>query len=150
DAEAEKIRARLATRIERLRGSIVTAEQKAAGARAAASDVKGTTTVDTAGSLLNLLGGRSRTRSMATAARKAMAGRERVNRANERADQAAAAVDAKVDDLEQLQAELDDQLVAIDDKWTTIAGDIDTATVALKKTDVSVRMLSLLWVPVNT
>ncbi len=81
DAEADKIRVRLAAKVDRLRGAVETAEQRAASAAEAASDTKGTELTGFGGTLLGgLLGGRSRTRGLATAARKAMSGRERVNK----------------------------------------------------------------------
>lgn len=149
DAEADKIRVRLAAKVDRLRGAVETAEQRAASAAEAASDTKGTELTGFGGTLLGgLLGGRSRTRGLATAARKAMSGRERVNKANQRAEAAAAAVEAKVDDLAAAEAELAEALVAIDEKWAALADAVETAEIRLKKTNVSVQMLSLVWIPV--
>lgn len=149
DAEADKIRVRLAAKVDRLRGAVETAEQRAASAAEAASDTKGTELTGFGGTLLGgLLGGRSRTRGLASAARKAMSGRERVNKANQRAEAAAAAVEAKVDDLTAAEAELAEALVTIDEKWAAIADAVETAEIRLKKTNVSVQMLSLVWIPV--
>lgn len=149
DAEAEKIRARLAQRIDRLRSAVDTAEQRAEGARQAASDAKGTELTGLGGTLLGgLLGGGSRTRGLASAARKAMSGRERINKAQQRSEAAAAAVDAKVDDLAAAEAELAEALVAIDDEWRDVAAQVEVAEIRLKKTNVSVQMFSLVWIPV--
>ena len=149
DAEAEKIRTRLAARIDRLRVSVATAEQKAAGAQAAVADSRSTALVDGLGSLVTgFLGGRSRTRGIVTAARRAKTGSDRVNRAEQRAEEAAGAVEAKVQDLAALEEELASQLIAIDDKWRAAAEAVGTTQVTLSKTDVSVRMLSLVWIPV--
>lgn len=149
DAEAEKLRVRLAAKIDRLRDQVATAEQRAAGAQAAAADAKGTVGIDTAGSILGtLLGGRSRTRGLATSARKAMSGRERINKANQRAEEAVAAAATKAGDLAEVEAELAEQLVAIDDRWRAAADAVTTAEIRLRKTDISVRMMSLVWIPV--
>ncbi len=149
DAEAEKIRARLAQRIDRLRSAVDTAEQRAEGARQAASDAKGTELTGLGGTLLGgLLGGGSQTRGLASAARKAMSGRERINKAQQRSEAAAAAVDAKVDDLAAAEAELAEALVAIDDEWRDVAAQVEVAEIRLKKTNVSVQMFSLVWIPV--
>ncbi|MFM7509710.1 MAG: hypothetical protein ACKO5A_09215, partial [Actinomycetota bacterium] len=149
DAEAEKIRARLATKVDRLRQAVDTAEQRAEGARQAASDTKGTELTGFGGTLLGgLLGGGNRTRGLASAARKAMAGKERVNKAQQRADAAAAAVEAKSDDLAAAEAELAEAIVAIDDEWRAVADEVESAEIHLKKTGVSVQMFSLVWLPV--
>ncbi len=149
DAEAEKIRARLAQRIDRLRSAVDTAEQRSEAARQAASDAKGTELTGLGGTLIGgLLGGGSRTRGLASAARKAMSGRERINKAQQRSEAAAAAVDAKVDDLQAAEAELAEALVAIDDEWRDVAAQVETAEIRLKKTNVSVQMFSLVWIPV--
>jgi hypothetical protein len=149
DAEADKIRARLATKIDRLRGAVDTAEQKSDSARQAASDAKGTELTGLGGTLLGgLLGGGNRTRGMAATARKAMSGRERVNKANQRADQAAAAVEAKADDLSAAEEELANALIDIDDRWRAIADEVESTEIRLKKTNISVQMFSLVWIPV--
>jgi hypothetical protein len=77
-----------------------------------------------------------------------MSGRERINKANERADQSAAAAEMKVNNLQDLEAELATQLIAIDDKWKAAADAVETTSITLAKTDISVRMMSLIWVPV--
>ncbi|MFM7063747.1 MAG: helicase HerA-like domain-containing protein [Actinomycetes bacterium] len=149
DAEAEKIRVKLAARIDRLRDAVSTAEQKALGAQAAAADARSTAVVDGVGSLLTgFLGGRSRTRGIVTAAKRAKTGNDRVNRAQQRAEEAANTVAVKVNDLAALEEELTSQLVAIDDRWRAAADAVTTAQITLSKTDISVRMLSLVWVPV--
>jgi len=149
DAEAEKIRARLATKVDRLRQAVDTAEQRAEGARQAASDAKGTELTGLGGTLLGgLLGGGSRTRGLASAARKAMSGRERINKAQQRAETAAAQVAAKSDDLAAAEAELAEAIVAIDDEWSAVATEVETTEIRLKKTNVSVQMFSLVWLPV--
>ena len=149
DAEAEKIRARLAARIDKLRDAVATAEQKAAGAQAAASDTKSTAVMDGLGTLVTgFLGGRSRTRGVVAAAKKAKTGNDRVNRANQRAEEAANAVEVKAHDLAALEEELASQLIAIDDRWRAAAEAVQTTQITLARTDVSVRMLSLVWIPV--
>ena len=126
-----------------------TAEQKAAGAQAAASDTKSTAMMDGLGTLVTgFLGGRNRTRGVVAAAKKAKTGNDRVNRANQRADEAANAVEVKANDLAALEEELASQLIAIDDKWRAAAEAVQTTQITLSKTDVSVRMLSLVWIPV--
>ncbi len=149
DAESDKIRERLTARIERSRAAVETAQRRAASAEQAADAAGSTELTDMAGSLLGgLLGGRSRTRGLATAARTAMAGRERVGKARQRAEDAAAAVADKLDDVRALEEELAAQLVAIDDEWRAVADEIEEAQITLSRTDVTVEMVTLLWIPV--
>lgn len=149
DAEADRIRARLTARIDRLRSAVDAAQRRADSADRAADSAGASELTDAAGSLLNgLLGGRSRARGLASAARTAMSGRERVGRARQRADDAAAAVTDKVDDLNALEAELAEQLVEIDDRWRAVGDAVETAELTLSRIDVSVEMVTLLWIPV--
>jgi len=149
DAESDKIRQKLTSRIDRLRGSVETAQRKA-DAAAVAADRAGTTELtDVAGSLLGgLLGGRSRTRGLASAARTAMSGRERVDRAKQRAEDASASVEDKVDDLEALEQELADALVEIDDRWAAVSDEVESADITLSRSDVTIEMAQVVWIPV--
>lgn len=150
DAEAEKVRAKLAARIDRLRAAVDTAEQRAASADLAARDARGTELTGTVGSVLGgLLGGRRRTRSLATSARRVMSGRERVNRAERRAQDAADAVASKVDELGALEEELAEQLVEIDQRWADAAAAVERVEVPLERADVTVEQLLLVWVPTS-
>ena len=148
DAETEKIRQTLARKIDRVRQAMATAEQKADTARADAENVSQSSAVNTVGSLLGgLLGGGSRTRGMATAARRAMTERDRRARAEARAEEAAARVGDKADDLEALEAELQAAVVAIDDKWRAVSDEVEEVRVGLAKADVAITMMALVWVP---
>ena len=51
------------------------------------------------------------------------------------------------DDLEDLEAELVDELTEIDDRWKQAAGELDTMSIALERTDVKVTQLTLAWIP---
>ena len=104
----------------------------------------------TLGSVLGgLLGGRRRTRSLASGARRVMSGRERVNRAERRSLDAADAVAAKVDDLEALEEELAERLVDIDERWRTAADAVETVEVPLERSDVTVDDVVLVWIPTS-
>ena len=52
-------------------------------------------------------------------------------------------------DLEDLEAELAEELTEIDARWMALAKDITTTSVALERTDVKVRQLVLTWLPVT-
>ena len=51
-------------------------------------------------------------------------------------------------DLEDLEAELAEELTEIDARWMALAKDITTTSVALERTDVKVTELVLTWLPV--
>lgn len=150
DEEADVIRAKLASKIDRLRRAVDDAEQRADSAAAAVQDARSTELTGTIGSVLGgLLGGRHRTRGLASGARRVMSGRERVNRLERRHADAADAVAAKVDDLTELEAELAEQLVEIDDRWRTVADEVETVAIPLERSDVSVDELLLVWIPTS-
>ena len=52
-------------------------------------------------------------------------------------------------DLEDLEAELAEEVTEIDARWMALAKDITTTSVALERTDVKVTELVLAWVPVR-
>jgi hypothetical protein len=67
----------------------------------------------------------------------------------QRVDAAENKVSALSEDLADLEAELAEDLQEIDARWDATAQSIDTARIALEKTDVKVAQLVLCWVPVT-
>ena len=51
-------------------------------------------------------------------------------------------------DAAELEADLADEIAAIDDAWTAKAADVETVPIPLEKTDVAVTSLGLVWLPV--
>ena len=97
-----------------------------------------------AGELLGaLLGGKMRSTSlskMASQGRQAAAAGARLQTAQE-------AMGSKAAEVEQLEADLADDLEAITAKWSEAAEQVEEIQIGLEKTDVSVDDLVLVWVP---
>jgi uncharacterized protein (DUF3084 family) len=78
------------------------------------------------------------------------AGRRGGTRATEeRLDAAEDKLDRLEERLEDLESELADEVTEIDQRWATIAGQVDVAEIAPKRTNVTVSELCLAWVPVE-
>ena len=149
DAEAAKIRDALTKKMDRLRVSIATAEDRVETARTSASSAKTNEFVGAAGSVLsNLLGGRRSVRGIAGDVRGASSRRGRTETANRRIEEAENRLGEKTDDLAALEQDLQETLVEIDDKWAEIAAGVDTVQVGLEKTDIRVDDLFVIWFPV--
>ncbi|HEU4320405.1 MAG TPA: DUF87 domain-containing protein [Acidimicrobiia bacterium] len=146
DAEVAKLRDRYKARIDRLQEQISTAQARWTEADAVAAAKSQETMLGTAGDLLGaFLGGKSGS----TALSKAASRRTATAKAQARADSEAAKYQAKVAELEDMETELADELVAITAKHQGLAHQIDTVAVPLEKTDVRVVDLKLVWVPVG-
>jgi hypothetical protein len=95
------------------------------------------------GTLLGgIFGGRRSRSAIVTEAKRAAASSARVDAAR---DKAATAADAVMD----LEAELRDEVVALDAEWDAKARSVETLRVPLEKSDVSVADLRLVWVPIG-
>ena len=108
----------------------------------------------TAGSILgDLFGGRkSRGGMLGSVFRKtgtAAGKRGRTAASGERLDAAENKIQLLHQQMEDLEADLTQEVTDIDTKWMTIAKDITTMPVTLEKSDVKVTQLSLVWVPVT-
>jgi hypothetical protein len=97
-------------------------------------------TVTTA--LGSLLGGRRSRSSLAAQAR-----RERA--ASAKVGSTAAKVDAAGRAYADLEARLQDEILAIDAEWDAVAADITSRPIPLEKSDVSVADLRIVWLPVD-
>ena len=105
--------------------------------------------LSTAGSILGgLLGGKSRSSilgKLGTAANR----RGTTGAAAERLDAAENKVGRLQDDLAELEADLADDLGAIDATWRQKAAAVDTMQIGLEKTDIQVTQVVLAWLPVT-
>jgi hypothetical protein len=96
-----------------------------------------------AGTLIGVLTGRRSTRSISSTASK----RSMTKRARQRLTTAEAKYTDKVEDLEDLKDDLDEEILKIDAKWREIASKIETMEIGLEKTDISVDEVALVWIP---
>jgi len=106
--------------------------------------------LSTAGSILGgLLGGRSSTGGMLGKLGTAAGRRGRSKASRQRVDSAENKVTRLQTSLEELEAELAEDVTEIDATWMAAAKDITALSVPLEKTDISVTQLVLAWMPVE-
>ena len=149
DADIAKLRDKYETKVTRLRDQIEAAQDRVDVLEEEADSKRNSELLSTAGSVLGgLLGGKSRgglLGKLGTAAGR----RGRTKASRERVDAAENKVTRLQEKLEDLEADLAEDVVEIDTKWTSAAADVDTLRVPLEKTDVKVAQLVLAWMPVD-
>ena len=153
DAEADKETAALRTKYEakakRLRDQLMGAQAKVDQYEADSRGARTDDLLSAAGGLLgSFLGGRSGTKSLARQLSRGSSSSRRRSSTGQRRDAANARVATLQSDAEELEADLADEIAAIDDAWTAKAAAVETVQIPLEKTDVAVTSLSLLWLPV--
>ena len=150
DEDTAKIRTKLEKKQASIEAAIAKAEDRVAELEIQTSGRKQQQIVDIGASVLGgLLGGRSRSRGLASAARRMSSGRRQSASSEARLDTARNRVAEKIDDLEQLEYELQEALIEIDDEWSTKADAIEAVEIPLEKSDISVEDLILVWLPVS-
>ena len=148
DAEADKIRQRLESKIGALRDQVATAQQQAAQLQEQASMSKSSELLQVGGSVLGaLFGGRRSVSSISGAVNRAATGRSRTSRTNDRLETAMARIDEKSGNLTDLEAELTTTLQDIHDKWTDVAAAVESLDVPLEKGDITIEQVALVWIP---
>ena len=142
--DAAKLRDKYASRIDKLRDQIQTAQQKAADARFAASQRSRQATASGVGELVGLLvGGRSSAKNLARMAVRG-SGSSKDQRRAEVADQRA---NDKLTELAALEAELRTELEQIGEAARRRAQAIETLDVKLERDDIQLRASRLAWLP---
>jgi hypothetical protein len=149
DAEIAALRDKYETKAMRLRDQLAAAEDRVDVLEAQADAKRDSELLSTAGSILGgLLGGRSRGGLLGKL--RGAANRRGTTKAAQERVQAAESKTARLHaELEQLEAELAEEIVEIDGRWTARAGQVSTITVPLEKADVDVTHLVLAWLPVS-
>ncbi|MGH9133971.1 MAG: ATP-binding protein [Ilumatobacteraceae bacterium] len=153
DAEIAKLRDKYESKATSLRRKIESAEDRADVLAEESEGRRNSELLSTAGSILGgLLGGRkSRGGLLGSVLGKAgsAAGRRGRSRASEaRVEAAENKVAGLVADLEELEAELAEEVTEIDARWMALAKDISTTSITLERSDVKVTQLVVAWVPV--
>lgn len=147
DAEIAKLRDKYEGRARRLRDQIAAAEDRVDVLEREADAKRNSELLSTAGSLLGgLLGGKSKSAmlgKLGTAAGR----RGRSGAAGKRVDAAENKVNRLHDDLAELEADLADDLAAIETTWAEAASAVDHLDVGLEKNDIDVAHLALAWLP---
>jgi hypothetical protein len=89
----------------------------------------------------SLLGGRRGRSSLAAQARRQSTANAKVGAAEQKAVAVAGSIAA-------MEADLDREIVELDDRWNARAENVATRSVPLEKADIVVRDLRLVWIPV--
>jgi len=150
DAEVAKIRDKLERKQDSLQTALAKAEDRVEELEVQAEGRRNSQLIDIGTSVLGgILGGRSRTRGLATAARRMSSSSRQKASSEARLDSARNRVAEKVEDLDELEAELADAVLDIESEWLTKSQTIEPFEVPLEKTDITVDDLMLVWIPVS-
>ncbi|MGH1489282.1 MAG: helicase HerA-like domain-containing protein [Acidimicrobiales bacterium] len=150
DAATEKIRAKLDKKRDSVEAALAKAEDRVAELEIKAQGRKQQQLVDIGASVLgSLLGGRSRTRGMASAARRMSSGSRQSASAKASLESAQNRAAEKIGQLEELEQDLQDAVIEIDDEWTEKAQAVEEYEVPLEKSDITVDDLMLVWLPIE-
>ncbi len=153
DAEIAKLRDKYETKAKRLRDQVDGLEDKIELLEEQSKSKRNSELLSTAGSVLGgLLGGSKSKGGMlgglfgkaGTAARR----RGTTKAAGERVDAAENKLERLTIDIEDLEAELAEELIEIDERWMETGKEISQLSVGLEATDVKVAQISLTWLPV--
>ena len=140
DKAMTALRTKYATKLDAARLKITDTQIAAQGAQAEYEASFGMAATVTS-ALGSLLGGRRSRSSITSQARKEAT-------ASAKLGSTAAKADAAARSHAELEARLNDEIVALDDQWKASASTIETKAVPLSKSDVAVTDFRLVWLPV--
>ena len=152
DVETAALRDKYETKVKRIQNQLHDAEDRTRVLQTQEEGRRNDEILSTAGSILGgLLGGRrSRGGILGSVLGKAgaAAGRHsRTSAAGDRVEAAQRKAASLTEDLDQLEAELAQEVMDIDTRWNELSKKITTQPIALEKTDVNITQLSLAWLP---
>ncbi len=154
DKDAAKLRDVLSRKLDRINASIEKAEDKIREAKfdafTRAREQKTSQMLDIAGGVLGgLLGGRTTTRTITSGIRRSQSKGRMAGRAQERVRTAENRYADLMEDRQELEDTLTEDLYEIQDEWSEKAENIESQTVGLEKTDISIDDVALIWIPVD-
>ncbi len=148
DEAAGKIRDKIEKKRDSLDAALAKLEDRVEELETQKEGKRSQQLVDIGSSILGgLLGGRKRSRSMATAARRMNSGRSQSANIASRLETAENRVGDKIEDIEQLEYDLREALIEIDDDWTEKATQVETVEIPLEKNDIKIEDFELVWLP---
>ncbi|MEJ7765052.1 MAG: helicase HerA-like domain-containing protein [Acidimicrobiales bacterium] len=150
DRDTDALRARYEARLDRAEVQLARAADRVAEVEESSKARRNEELFGGAGALLGaVLGGRGRTRTLVRGLGGVAGRRGRSRTASQRREtvgnRAAEAADAVAD----LEADLQDDLVAIAAEWDNRAAQVEPLPVSLEKADVSLQQVTVVWVPVG-
>jgi hypothetical protein len=143
DTEAAKLRDKYERRFTTLRNQQASAERRAEEIEVDLQGQRQKELIDGAGSVINILLGRRSTRSVTGSARNRSATRSKETRLRT----AQAKADDKYAELQNLEADLVEELEEINDRWEDLVDQVDEIEVGLEKTDIQIAEAALVWLP---
>ena len=149
DAETAKLKDKYQAKLLRLKDQIQAAEGRVNVLQQEQSNKRTNELFGAVDSVLGgLFGGRRSRRSVVNSLGKAAGARGRSSTASERVDAAQAKLDSLVEQYQQLEQECADELLAIDQRWASVAEAVETLDVPLERNDIVVKQFVLGWIPV--
>jgi hypothetical protein len=150
DADTAKLKEKYAARLARVHEQLKAAEGRVNVLEQERSNRRTGEVIGAVDAVLGgLFGGARSRRSAVTKIGRAAGARGRSATANERVQAAQGKVDSLEDQLADLQEQAEQEILALDEKWNAVAADLSSYDVAPKRTDISVKYFSLVWLPVN-
>ena len=149
DEETAKLRGKYQAKVASLQSQLQAAEDRADVLEEEQKGRRNDELLSTAGSILGgLLGGRKSRGGLLGSLGSAAGRRGRSNAAGERLDAAENKIQLLHQQMEDLEADLAQEVTDIDTKWMAVAKNITALPVSLEKSDVKVTQLTLAWIPV--
>ena len=152
DREAAKLRSTFETKMDRLRTAIEKAEDRVEQLEVDKKSRGTQEVVSVVGDLLGaFLGGRASAGSIASrlgrSAKGASSRRGQTTRTQQRLEGAQSDVERRQDELEDIEADLHEDLADLVERWDTVAEQIEPLRIDLEQDDVSVDEVALAWIP---
>lgn len=154
DREAAKLRISFETKMDRVRTAIARAEDRVEQAQADTKTRTSHEVVSAVGDLLGaFLGGKASAGSIATrlgkSARGASSRRGQSTRTKQRLEGVQSELERRTEELEDLEADLQDDIADLVERWDEAAGKIEAMPVALERDDFTVDEVALAWIPTS-
>ncbi len=147
DATIDKVRQRYAARISSLEERLRRAEQASEREKQQANQQKLQAAISVGAALIGAFVGGGRRTSTIGRATTAARGAGRILRETQDAARARENQEVLAAELQELQAEMEKELAALQAAADPLTEELEQLTVAPKKTDISVRVLALGWLP---
>jgi hypothetical protein len=145
DLKLSELRGRYANRIDRLQDQISSADARV---RELEVDASSRTQSEVVSGIGDFLGAFLKGRLGSTTLSKAASRRAASKKAKARVETAEVKLNAKQQDLVELEQELEDAMISIQEEYDAMAASMDTLEIGLEKTDIRVAEAKLVWVPV--
>ena len=154
DAETAALRTKYEAKVATIQSQLQTAQDRAEVLQTERSGKRNEELLSTAGSILGGLFSGRKSRggllgSVLGSAGTAAGRRSRTSAAGDRADAAQHKIGSLNDQLQNLEAELTQEVTEIDTRWNALANNVTTVPIPLERTDVRVAQLVLGWLPVS-